>query len=114
MRHFARGMLMTLLFSLMVYGFLSLTLGPCSKLQRSTKMRPRWLAAVQAVRCGYFWIPCPICKKRFAGFEWRGDAALWDGPPDDFRTGIGVCPDCAEKAKQINHEKWGWPMRSPP
>lgn len=32
-------------------------------------IRPRWLAWLLARTCGYFWIPCPVCRKPFAGFE---------------------------------------------
>lgn len=30
---------------------------------------PRFLAQFWAWCCGYFWIPCPVCKEPFAGFE---------------------------------------------
>ena len=30
---------------------------------------PRFLAQFLAWFLGYFWLPCPVCKKNFAGFE---------------------------------------------
>ncbi len=30
---------------------------------------PRWLARLLAEIDGSFWIPCPVCKQHFAGFE---------------------------------------------
>lgn len=30
---------------------------------------PRWLAQIWAYFLGYFWIPCPVCREPFAGFE---------------------------------------------
>ena len=30
---------------------------------------PRWLAKWIAVTFGYFWLPCPNCGQKFAGFE---------------------------------------------
>lgn len=32
-------------------------------------IRPRWLAKFLAWIGRYFWIPCPICRQYFAGFE---------------------------------------------
>jgi hypothetical protein len=57
---------------------------------------PRWLARWWARSFGYFWLPCPICKEPFAGFEW-GSTVVERG-----RT-WGVCakPECiAESAKR--------------
>lgn len=32
-------------------------------------IRPRFLARFAAWFAGYFWLPCPVCKEPFAGFE---------------------------------------------
>lgn len=36
------------------------------------KIKPRILAKFLAWLLGYFWLPCPICGKPFAGFEAEG------------------------------------------
>jgi hypothetical protein len=36
-------------------------------------LRPRFLARFLAWLCGFFWIPCPLCGRYFAGFEWTLD-----------------------------------------
>lgn len=37
---------------------------------------PRFLAQFWAWLNGYFWLPCPLCKEPFAGFESVGGAAV--------------------------------------
>jgi hypothetical protein len=32
---------------------------------------PRFLARLWAWLAGYFWLPCPVCKEPFAGFEYQ-------------------------------------------
>lgn len=56
-------------------------------------IRPRWLARLLARTLGYFWLPCPVCKEPFAGFEWGAD--IWTGD-----AGEGVCANqsCCEAA----------------
>lgn len=50
---------------------------------------PRFLARAWAWLAGYFWLPCPSCKKHFAGFEASmGPGVVVDGK--DFC----VCLDC--------------------
>jgi hypothetical protein len=58
--------------------------------------RPRFLHWLWASIRGYFWLPCPICDKKFGGHEWSGSLET-----NDFR-GEGVCPRCAEEAKRLN------------
>lgn len=44
-----------------------------------------------ATRHGYFWIPCPLCKREYGGHEIRDfipDPTLGEG------FGIGICPRC--------------------
>ena len=36
-------------------------------------LRPRFLARFLAWLGRYFWIPCPLCGRYFAGFEWTLD-----------------------------------------
>ena len=40
-------------------------------------IRPRFIAQFLAWLLGYFWLPCPVCKEYFAGFETdRGSGAV--------------------------------------
>ena len=61
--------------------------------------RPRFLNALVASLGAYFWLPCPLCGKKFAGYEWLpgNDISTWSG-------GEGVCYRCREKAKKLNQE----------
>jgi len=54
---------------------------------------PRSVAKALAETFGYFWLPCPCCGKRFAGFEW-GTGPFACIPTDDPAISTGVCPDC--------------------
>lgn len=47
-------------------------------------LRPRRLAQFLAAIGGYFWMPCPICRKPFAGFE-CGSQGL------ELNPGYGEC-----------------------
>ena len=41
------------------------------------KIRPRFVARFLAFLFGYFWLPCPLCGKPFAGFECSEDPAVY-------------------------------------
>ncbi len=60
------------------------------------KLYPRFIAQLIAFFQGYFWLPCPICQKYFAGFEDGGFLMT------HVSGGWGVCPDCADEAERIN------------
>jgi len=60
--------------------------------------RPRFLNAIVACLGGYFWLPCPICGKNFAGYELIGCIYT------SWTTGKGVCWRCSEKAGEKNAE----------
>jgi len=51
---------------------------------------PRWLHKAYANSCGYFWLPCPRCDRKFGGHE-KG----W-GIPQHWSLGgfKGLCPLC--------------------
>lgn len=51
---------------------------------------------------GYFWLPCPICGNNFGGHEWKSGNDLMIG----LGKGKGVCPDCGEKAREINKKNF--------
>ena len=61
-------------------------------------MKFRLLNEIYADLFGYFWIPCPLCGEYFGGHEWKegNDLML------NFHEGQGVCPDCGDKAKELN------------
>lgn len=69
-------------------------------------IRPRWLAHLWAWLWGYFWIPCPVCREPFAGFEaGRG----WHGVNHQVIDGMRECqvtcakPGCMDEAiRQTN------------
>ena len=55
---------------------------------------PRFIARFAAWIGGYSWLPCPVCKENFAGFEaYLGSAGIPDG--EGFKC---VCskPECVE------------------
>ncbi len=49
---------------------------------------------------GYFWLPCPICRRNFGGHELKGDWLM-----RSWGEGEGVCPDCGPEAQRRN-EAW--------
>lgn len=59
--------------------------------------RPRWLNRLVARLTGFFWLPCPLCKRPFGGHEWR----MYDGKLSSIPTGTphtyeGICPVCTK------------------
>lgn len=60
----------------------------------------RWFHRLYAHLNLYFWAPCPLCGKNFGGHEW-GTSLSQGG-----YSGIGVCPACAEEAKEMNHQRY--------
>ena len=63
----------------------------------------RILHRLYAAIFGYFWLPCPVCGKKFGGHEWDfGTEALAVEEADGWHA-YGVCSDsCSLKAAQIN------------
>lgn len=45
----------------------------------NTKLRYRWFNWLYAFFGGYFWLPCPLCHKKFGGHE-IGPARIWSDP----------------------------------
>lgn len=66
------------------------------------KLRPRFLAKFIARLTGYFWLPCPICGKEFAGFEFGGGVLY-----DSNTSGYAVCSDraCIAERTRRNLER---------
>lgn len=60
---------------------------------------PRFLARFIAWFAGYFWLPCPVCKKPFAGFETLPSAACVVVQEADGEHMYSVCPRPACQAE---------------
>jgi len=58
-------------------------------------VKPRWFAHLLAHLGGYFWLPCPVCREPFAGFEWTSGTIM-----STEISGTGVCskPACIAEA----------------
>lgn len=63
----------------------------------------RRLSKLYARVLGYFWLPCPICKKYFGGHEWLPGNDLND--LNGSGRGQGVCPRCGPEARRLNEAK---------
>lgn len=63
-----------------------------------SKYMPRWFNRSYASLFGYFWLPCPLCKKKFGGHEWFDDNHLMI----NYEESEGVCPKCGDRAREIN------------
>lgn len=61
-------------------------------------IRPRFIACILAFFGGYFWMPCPLCGRKFAGFEDGGMLMT------DWSGGRSVCPRCTDEANGRNRE----------
>lgn len=60
---------------------------------------PRFLAQFFAWLGGYFWLPCPVCKEPFAGFEALPGAGCVVVKEADGDHMYGVCPRPACQAE---------------
>jgi hypothetical protein len=56
-------------------------------------MKNRIYHRLYALVHGYFWLPCPICGKKFGGHELGGHWYQGGG------CGVVTCSDCAERAE---------------
>ena len=69
--------------------------------RRGRMMKSRSLARAAALLNGYFWLPCPLCRQDFAGFECFTDglAVTQDGT-------FGVCSRerCKEEGARIKRD----------
>jgi hypothetical protein len=51
----------------------------------------RWWHRAYAARFGYFWLPCPLCSRKFGGHEFGTDI------PDPLKgpgCGLAICSRC--------------------
>lgn len=60
---------------------------------------PRFLARFFAWFAGYFWLPCPVCKEPFAGFEALPGAGCVIVTEADGDHMYSVCPKPACQAE---------------
>jgi len=64
--------------------------------------KPRWVQRLIAFFGGYFWLPCPICGRKFGGHEPSG-TLIKEGhvffPAIVFRAEM-TCSECVEEAKK--------------
>jgi hypothetical protein len=75
-----------------------------TKLKRSLRL-PRFLHCWYAFFMGYFWLPCPLCNRKFGGHEWTGGPNDHDSIMTSWSSGTGVCPNCHDAAGEYN-KKW--------
>jgi hypothetical protein len=77
---------------------------------------PRFLARFLAWLGGYFWLPCPVCREPFAGFEALHASGCVVVEEADGEHMYGVCPkpDCQAEGERTYHaymqKRWatGW------
>lgn len=64
--------------------------------KKDLRFKPRWLAYLRALFCGYFWMQCPLCGKNFGGFESEGSLYTGNG------GGVCVCNNCSTRAEKLS------------
>lgn len=64
---------------------------------------PRFLHMLYARAHAYFWLPCPICNKKFGGHENKNGTGLMR----TMSSGSMVCPNCNKRAQSRNQEMLG-------
>jgi hypothetical protein len=68
--------------------------------------KPRFIQQAYAYVFGYFWLPCPICRRMFGGHEIAEGEILMDS----WNGGSSVCVECGDEARKRS-EFW---MRNNP
>ncbi len=64
--------------------------------------RFRWAHRWYATALGYFWLPCPLCRRPFGGHEWRQVNGRPDSIPMGRRLRTGICPCCTRAGYGIS------------
>jgi hypothetical protein len=64
-------------------------------------IRPRWLSHLVARLLGYFWLPCAVCREKFAGFETENPTCI---PIADEKNACVarwelLCPKCSPRVE---------------
>lgn len=67
---------------------------------------PRFLAQFLAWLGGYFWLPCPICKEPFAGFEASlgGECAITEDADGEHMWCVCRKPSCLAQGERNRME----------
>lgn len=65
---------------------------------------PRWMHRLYARLDGYFWTPCPLCRRRFGGHEWKERDGLsatitTATRVNGGRSGTAICPSCTRAGR---------------
>lgn len=55
--------------------------------------RPRWAQRLLALAMLGFWMPCPVCGRKFGEHEWDGRMHWRYGMGGD-QVGSPCCPEC--------------------
>ena len=73
----------------------------------------RIFARIHASVGGYFWLPCPVCKRMFGGHEFKpGRTPLIEVQGEGFQRGRCVCSDeCSAKAWDLNEANGFYNLR---
>lgn len=80
-----------------------------SKQHRRWMRRNAWWRKAYAWWAGYFWLPCPLCGTKFAGFEWEDGAVIADPDyPAGSGRGRGICVACFKKGRADSQDKIGY------
>lgn len=61
-------------------------------MDKTPSLRFRKWNKLKAFLLGYFWLPCPVCKKEFGGHEIEGGRG--GHLQLDISTGKITCPEC--------------------
>lgn len=62
---------------------------------------PRFVARFFAWLLGYFWLPCPVCKQPFAGFEAAiGSGVIVDEPDGPHAYCTCLKPSCMAEGER--------------
>lgn len=63
---------------------------------------PRWFHNLRAFFGGYFWMPCPVCRRMYGGHEEH--FGVWD--PEHPTRGFSVCSQkCQRDYDGKTHEE---------
>lgn len=61
----------------------------------------RFLHRIYAHLTAHFWLPCPLCGRKFGGHE-KGNGHY----QTSAYVGTSVCSNCAEEAENLNRLLW--------
>jgi len=68
-----------------------------------TPRHPRFINHFLANFHGYFWLPCGMCGRKFAGYEASKVLGIPEATPGFYEM---VCWRCGDKVKEKYHEHY--------